>query len=66
MFIKMTTLAYIVFTCCMTSIVCTIVSYKYDDAVEILLDVKQNNKVKLFILSISVIILISLIFTKWQ
>jgi hypothetical protein len=62
----MSTLFYIVFACCMTSIICTIVSYKYDDAIELLLDVKHDNKVKLFILSISVIILISLTFIKWQ
>jgi len=62
----MSPLFYIAFACCMTSIICTIVSYKYDDAIELLLDVKHDNKVKLLILSISTIILVSLTFIKWQ
>lgn len=46
----------------MVAIICTVAAFKYDDAVEILLDVKHENKVKISILITSAIVLISLIF----
>lgn len=58
----MEALKYITFACCLVVIVCTVAAFIYDDAIEVLLDVKKENKVKISILSISVIILLSLIF----